>query len=121
MQKTIEYKGVTLTCDAEVVDPLYNLYGLNIEKLLHDLIDGDGESFVFGIKASLKVGNDNKASIYFENYGSNSEMVLITRAEYDSLLEDSEWLGCLEAAGVDNWPGYYEAGEIQRESREDND
>lgn len=44
-------------------------------------------------------------------------MVTITKAEYDSLLDDREWLAALEAAGVDNWEGYghahtfYETGE----------
>ncbi len=32
--------------------------------------------------------------------------VTITREEYDSLLEDSEFLRALFSAGVDNWEGY---------------
>ena len=36
----------------------------------------------------------------------SDEMVTITKIEYDDLKADSEWLGCLEAAGVDNWSGY---------------
>ena len=29
----------------------------------------------------------------------------LTQAEYQKLKRDSEWLACLEAAGVDNWSG----------------
>ena len=34
------------------------------------------------------------------------EMVSITKSLYDQLVRDSEFLGALEAAGVDNWDGY---------------
>lgn len=37
------------------------------------------------------------------------EMVTIPKSEYDQLVRDSDWLGCLEAAGVDNWDGYSDA------------
>jgi len=30
----------------------------------------------------------------------------LTQSEYQQFKADSEWLGCLEAAGVDNWEGY---------------
>lgn len=43
------------------------------------------------------------------------EMVTITKAEYDSLIDDSLWLSCLENAGVDNWPGIDFARELRRE------
>ena len=33
-------------------------------------------------------------------------MITITKKEYDELLERSNWLAALEAAGVDNWQGY---------------
>lgn len=36
----------------------------------------------------------------------NTEMVTVTRKEYESLLENSEILSSLECAGVDNWEGY---------------
>ena len=45
------------------------------------------------------------------------EMVTITKIEYDHLVEDSEWLHYLEAAGVDNWEGYSNAAEMQREDK----
>ena len=32
--------------------------------------------------------------------------VTITQEEYDHLVDDSEFLGCLRGAGVDNWDGY---------------
>jgi hypothetical protein len=43
------------------------------------------------------------------------ETVTITLKEYESLLEDSRWLSCLEAAGVDNWNGYDHASDILSE------
>ena len=42
-----------------------------------------------------------------------TEMVTITKAEYDRLLEQELWLNCLEQAGVDNWDGYDEAIDIR--------
>lgn len=47
------------------------------------------------------------------------EMITITKKEYDRLKEDSEWLDCLEQAGVDNWDGIDNAMEIKREEQED--
>ena len=46
----------------------------------------------------------------------NEEMVTITKKEYDRLCEDSEWLGWLEAAGVDNWDGFDEARNMRDEA-----
>ena len=43
---------------------------------------------------------------------NEKEMVTITKEEYESLLEDSEWRNALERAGVDNWDGYDYAMEI---------
>lgn len=43
------------------------------------------------------------------------ELVTIPRKEYESLKEDSDWLQCLQSAGVDNWSGYDYARELQRE------
>lgn len=44
------------------------------------------------------------------------ETVTITKKEYDDLLKDSEWLSCLEAAGVDNWQGYEDAIQMLKEN-----
>ncbi|MBX0320246.1 hypothetical protein [Shouchella clausii] len=41
-----------------------------------------------------------------------SETATITKKEYDLLLEDSAFLSCLEACGVDNWDGYADAREM---------
>lgn len=41
------------------------------------------------------------------------KMVTITKQAYDSLLEDRDWLQCLNNAGVDNWCGYDFARELQ--------
>ena len=43
------------------------------------------------------------------------EQVTISKQEYDRLVEDSEWLYYLEAAGVDNWEGIDEAMQIRKE------
>lgn len=32
--------------------------------------------------------------------------VTISKQEYDKLVEDSNFLECLQQAGVDNWDGY---------------
>lgn len=34
------------------------------------------------------------------------EQVTISKKVYDRLIEDSNLLSCLQAAGVDNWEGY---------------
>ncbi|ASZ74941.1 host RecBCD nuclease inhibitor [Rhodococcus phage Trina] len=34
------------------------------------------------------------------------ETVTISKQQYDSLVEDSEFLQRLQDGGVDNWPGY---------------
>ena len=44
------------------------------------------------------------------------DKVLIDRAEYSQLLEDSAMLAALRAAGVDNWEGYSMAVEIMQEA-----
>lgn len=44
------------------------------------------------------------------------ETVTIAKSEYERLVEDSEWLGCLEAAGVDNWEGYEFARDLMNET-----
>ena len=43
------------------------------------------------------------------------EMITITKAEYDGLVEDHDFLECLIAAGVDNWDGYDYAIEMRDE------
>lgn len=47
-----------------------------------------------------------------------TEMVTITKDEYDDLQKDSNFLNALVAAGVDNWNGYDYAVDIFRESEE---
>jgi hypothetical protein len=46
------------------------------------------------------------------------ENVILTKEEYESLLEDSLFLEALQSAGVDNWEGYSYACEIFREDKE---
>jgi len=54
-----------------------------------------------------------------EQSGDQPEMVTITTAEYDQLVEDAEWLSYLEAAGVDNWEGIDEAISMRSEATND--
>jgi hypothetical protein len=49
----------------------------------------------------------------------NIETVTIPKSQYERLLKDSDWLGCLEAAGVDNWQGIDMAHEMHRESSDE--
>ena len=39
--------------------------------------------------------------------GDEGEMVTISLAEYESLKKDADLMRKLEAAGVDNWEGWY--------------
>jgi hypothetical protein len=43
------------------------------------------------------------------------ETVTIKKSEYEQLIEDSNWLSCLEGCGVDNWQGYDDARDMYRE------
>ena len=36
----------------------------------------------------------------------NMNEVVLTKEEYDELIEDRDFLNALRAAGVDNWEGY---------------
>lgn len=47
------------------------------------------------------------------------EMVTITKEEYYRLLNRDDWLGWLEAAGVDSWEGYDVAQDMRGESEEE--
>lgn len=49
----------------------------------------------------------------------NEEMVTITKAEHDRLVERDVWLDCLEDAGVDNWHGCDVAAEILQMTEND--
>ena len=49
------------------------------------------------------------------------ETVTITKKEYESLLEDQNWLNALENAGVDNWQGIDFARELLGEQEDDED
>ncbi len=49
------------------------------------------------------------------------ETITITKKEYEKLKDDSKWLSCLEAAGVDNWEGYDFARELLDDDDDDDD
>lgn len=40
---------------------------------------------------------------------SEEETVTISKARYESLLDDERWRGIMESWGVDNWQGYDDA------------
>jgi hypothetical protein len=44
-----------------------------------------------------------------EKKTETEELVTITRANYNQLVDDQYKLECLEAHGVDNWQGYSDA------------
>lgn len=52
------------------------------------------------------------------NEQMNKDMIEIPLVEYERLCKDSEWLGYLEAAGVDNWGGIEEAISMRNQDRE---
>ena len=47
---------------------------------------------------------------------NKEEKITITVKEYNRLLKDSQWLSCLESAGVDNWEGIEMAFDIRDEN-----
>lgn len=52
----------------------------------------------------------------------NGELcVILLKKDYDRLLKDSQWLGCLEEAGVDNWSGIDLAHEINKQYKKEED
>ncbi|GAA1411832.1 hypothetical protein AUR04nite_00770 [Glutamicibacter uratoxydans] len=50
-----------------------------------------------------------------------TENITISRAEYDQLQRDSDWLRALEQAGVDNWEWYGEAQDLYESWQPEND
>ena len=50
---------------------------------------------------------------------TKEETVTIPRSKYNQLVKDSDFLSCLEAAGVDNWHGYSIAWGMMGEEEED--
>lgn len=52
----------------------------------------------------------------------NKETVTITKKKYDRLVDAARTLAALEAHGVDNWEGYYEAiGELDDDEDEEDE
>jgi hypothetical protein len=48
----------------------------------------------------------------------SEETVTITKKAYDQLIKRDEWLGYLEAAGVDNWQGIDDAYQMRQDDEE---
>lgn len=51
----------------------------------------------------------------------DGDKVILTAKEYARLKDRDNWLTCLEAAGVDNWPGYDYAIELRRDPDEESE
>lgn len=47
-----------------------------------------------------------------------SELVFVESSEYERMKDEIDFLECLEAAGVDNWPGYGDAVDMHDEEDE---
>lgn len=48
------------------------------------------------------------------------ESVSISKKEYSRLLQQDEWVSCLDQAGVDNWEGIDYAIELYDQYQQDN-
>lgn len=57
--------------------------------------------------ASVRVDEDTRQEL--AAYLARQDKVIISKAEYESLLEDARWRQSMENWGVDNWVGYDEA------------
>lgn len=53
--------------------------------------------------------------------GANELMVSVPLTAWAELIEDSQFLECLRAVGVDNWSGYSDARDMFDEGVEDED
>lgn len=51
--------------------------------------------------------------------GEDNSMAEEFRAELEKVQEESEFLNCLKACGVDNWDGYYDAHQMMWPEDED--
>lgn len=59
--------------------------------------------------------SDGENDFVVDQSNIKPKMVSITEKEYKQLKEDSNFLDCLRAAGVDNWEGYEEAQRMLNE------
>lgn len=85
------------------------------------IIDKDNNSYHFYPKIIKKIGQE---WFILENEEIPNDTILeschkdnliISKEEYIKLINDSNFLRCLESAGVDNWDGYDIAGENYEE------
>jgi len=72
--------------------------------IIYDPKDGDEVVFV-GVHALRWKPEWGMPTVAFYRTYEQDDEVTISKAEYDRLLESETWLGCLNAAGVDNWQG----------------
>ncbi len=84
---------------------LLDLYQKEIDNI-YEVADWKTQLTPFGIIAIISKLIENTPSLI------DKETVTISKKEYDRLIEDSEFLTALEAAGVDNWEGYAMAREM---------
>lgn len=73
----------------------------------HDPVDVSDISYQYDFVCA----NCNRTDDQLEEPCPNPKpkMITITQSEYDSLVAESDKLAALEAYGVDNWVGYYDA------------
>lgn len=57
-----------------------------------------GEQLVEAVEETVRIEEENKKIA--------EEYVTISRHEYESLVDESDFLNCLRLHGVDNWVGY---------------
>lgn len=79
--------------------------------------------YVYGVPTIMldefnwMVVSDNHNEHCFELVDNEeSDTVTISRSQYEVFQHDSEWVRCLEAAGVDNWSGIDYAYELLGDS-----
>lgn len=87
-------------------------------KAVYDFLDGVGKPDWAAHKDDTEQGHSKALYSHIEigallgKLDGEAKTVTITTLEYESLLQDSAFLGALDAAGVDGWDGYDFAQEI---------
>jgi hypothetical protein len=108
--KTYNYRDITYQVSPELEQDFEEIYNFTFSYAVNLMIDryldedNAETTTLFALEGTINVV-DNNAKVVFEEHNLNKDIVLISRKEYESLLEDSNWLSCLESAGVDNWQG----------------
>ena len=78
-------------------------------------VEDSDKTFFTGTRKLEKEKTETTPSKVTILFAVDEDLIVISKAEYESLQEDSLWLGDLEAAGIDNTMAYEEACSIRRE------